>query len=109
MLAKAESMPTPNVLDRHFFYSVLIDRLTGNSARNPEARIRLIESCESQIAIAAAAAKAFKTEDRNLGIQPKLPYHTGYSLLVDLIRDERPDEAKRLASQAKKQGWQGNW
>ena len=108
MLAKAEELipQEKNVLDLHFAYQSMIQTHYRNRDNDPEALDLATRACENQIAMAPLAAKQFKKEYR----EDPLPAHVGYTQLT-IIRDKQRNmsEAIRLAKQAKKQGWDGDW
>jgi tetratricopeptide (TPR) repeat protein len=108
VLAKAEELGenTGDVLDLHFMYLGMIQSAYKARESDPAALDAAIDACEKQIANAPRAAKAFKREYPTA----PLPAHTGYTQLA-IIREKQKDyrEAIRLASQAKKQGWNDDW
>ena len=108
ILEKAEELGSSNenILDLHFLYQGMIQSAYKARDTEPGALDTAIEACEKQIAIAPKAAKQFKREYP----ESTLPAHVGYTQLA-IIREKQKDylEAIRLASQAKKQGWNDDW
>lgn len=98
--------PQKDVLGVHFTYQALIEVWYRDRDTLPEAIDEAISACLGQIEIAQMAARQFKKE------YPKsaLPSHVGYTQLT-IIYDKqgRYDEAIRVAQQAKKLGWNGDW
>jgi hypothetical protein len=92
-------------LDLHHWYRHVIGFAFRGRDPDPVALAETIEACEKQIAIASEAAEDFRHR-----ISLQLPYHTGYERLA-IIREKQRDytEAIRLATQAKEQGWEGDW
>lgn len=105
--AKAEEVGIrdSSYVDLHFLYTVLIRDLYKLRAIDGMLD-RVIDACEKQIAIAQKAAVGIRKEYRG---EP-LPAHVGYKQLA-IIREKESNftEALRLAKQAKKQKWNGDW
>lgn len=108
ILAKAEELAdaSGNPLDRHFTYLQMIETAYRQRDEVPGALGAATRACEKQIALAPKASRAFKREYKG---QP-LPPHTGFQQLA-IIREKQGDldGALRLAEQAKRQGWAGDW
>ncbi len=108
ILAKAEELVknTDDFLDLHFLYLALIQSAYKARETDPTALDAAIEACKKQIAIAPKAAEEFKRGE----YFKTLPEHTGYTQLA-IIREKQRDytEAIQLATQAKRQGWNGDW
>jgi hypothetical protein len=100
-----ESTNMDDTLELYDWYTQMI--LFAYRARDtdPSALNEAIDACEKQIALAPKAAKEFMRE-----IPHTLPEHTGYTQLA-IIREKQKDyaEAIQLATQAKDQGWGGDW
>lgn len=108
ILAKAESIGRhgSDVLDLHFVYQTMIQSAYRARDVEPGAIEEAITACEKQIALAPKAARAFKKEFPS----SPLPAHVGYTQLA-IIRENQKNyaEAIRLAKQADRQGWNGDW
>jgi hypothetical protein len=100
------SDPKKDVLGLHFTCQALIEVWYRDRDTLPNALEETIKACQMQISIAPKAAKAFKKEYP----ESPLPGHEGFSLLT-LIYEKQGNyaEAIRVAQQASKQGWMGNW
>lgn len=128
MLLHAEALSAGSrVLTRHFLYSQMIEVFYRDRDTDPRALSIAIRACEQQIALAPQAIKAFRRDyerlnkrladfDRRAGRKPdppppfQLPSHRGYKQLC-IIREKEGNltEALRLARQALRQGWSGDW
>lgn len=65
----------------------------------------IIGTCERQIALAPKAAREFFKDEME-----SLPRHTGFDRLVRIRKSQgKYIEARRLAEEAMRQGWNGNW
>ena len=94
------------ILDRHFVYQSMITVYYRDRNRDPAALELAIEACNSQIALGEQAARAFFGEYPS---EP-LPTHIGFKQLA-IIREKQKDfaEAIRIAHEALRQGWSGDW
>ncbi len=94
-----------NILNLHFFYSTKM-KLFYKERKNPEALLEAVNACLRQIEIADKAATAFHKELGN----NELPLHEGYEQLC-IIKEKQMkfEDTIKLAQQAKKQGWGGDW
>lgn len=94
-----------NILDLHFFLSQKM-KLFYKERENPSALKEATDACLMQIEISEKAAAAFRKEYGD----NQLPAHEGYEQLCIILEKEgKFGEAIKLAEQAKKQGWGGNW
>jgi hypothetical protein len=100
------SIKSASVLDKHFFYHAKIGTFYRNRNTDESALSGAIEACKQQISISGKAKKAFLREyPRSL-----LPSHTGYNqLCIILEKQKNYYEVIRLALNAKKEGWAGDW
>jgi len=91
--------------DIHFFYQANIE--TSYKDRDkPGGLEKAILACRQQIEYAPNAAKAFKREYKG----ESLPSHKGYQQLAIILEKEKKyQEVIELCTQAKKQGWSGDW
>ena len=91
----------PDVLERHFGYSTLIQWNYRERDRIPGAYQAAIVACESQIALSKEAAKAFRKEGFEV-----LPRHIGFNQLR-IIRKKQGDDAAAAAIKARadREGW----
>lgn len=108
ILEKGESMITEKtpVIDLHFLYQAKMENYYRNKDNDDFALTVAIEACRQQIGISEEAKRAFLQEYRN----SPLPSHAGFSqLCVILEKQKKYDEAIRLASEARDQGWAGRW
>lgn len=122
------------VLDRHFFYQVVIEANYPDRERDPGALAKAIWACEQQIALAPLAAEEFRHWPRHhleqlrqafgdayvkswaeehkeeLEREYPLPVHVGYTQLAIILEKQgRYEDAIRLCEQAMQQGWAGEW
>lgn len=108
ILEKGESLiseKTP-VIDQHFLYQAKLENYYRNRDMDEFALPVAIEACRQQIGIAKEAKRAFLQEYRN----SPLPSHAGYSQLCVILEHQKNyDEAIRLASEAREEGWAGHW
>lgn len=109
IMLKAIETDDGDTVDDHFLYSELIPIFYPDRETDPDALNRVIWACECQIAISGKAAKEFLRR----GLVHKngtLPSHRGYEQLA-IIREKqgRLDDAIKLARNAKKAGWAGDW
>lgn len=95
-----------NILDKHFAYGRMVKNFYRAREIDDSALQCAIWACEKQIAIAPEAAEAFRK-----GNYPEsLPWHTGYDQLAIILEKQKNYAAViQLCSQAKEQGWGGNW
>lgn len=98
------------ILDRHFALQEEIETAYRRRDRDPAALPAAIAACEHQIAMAKPAAKDWRHRYPSKTGTTKLPRHVGYEQLA-IIREKEGDytAAIRLARQAQKQGWAGDW
>ena len=96
----------PSVLDRHFGYQALLQWSYRRRAGDPTALAAAVTACERQIAILEKTAAAMQQE----GFGAQLPHHRGFEQLA-VIREKGGDfeGAIRLAEQAGREGWNGDW
>lgn len=94
-----------SVLDRHFGYQAMLQWHYRRRNDDPTALAAAIDACERQIAISAQAAAAMRAE-----FDGGLPLHKGFEQLA-IIREKSGDfdGAIRLAEQADREGWMGDW
>ncbi|PTM58902.1 hypothetical protein [Desmospora activa] len=93
-------------LSLHDYFTAKIDHYIKRRNEDPLALHRAIRYCERQIEYAPVAKKAYQMDPYNFG----LPQHPGYNGLIHLyVEVEEWESAIRLCTQAKKQGWQGDW
>ncbi len=107
ILDKASTyVPEANeVLDVHFFYQSQIE-IYYRDRDTQDGLNRAISACREQIAYATTAAAAFK---RTYPTSP-LPFHKGYAQLsIILEKQHRYAEAVDVCSEAKDNGWCGDW
>jgi hypothetical protein len=92
-----------NISDIHFYYLHKIKAYYPCREVIPGALDLAIKACEDQINIAKKSLKQFIKEGGR-------PEHTGYKQLC-IIRDKQGNYAEviRLATQAKAEGWPGDW
>lgn len=111
LFAKAETIPGTTVLDAHFHCHQKIVTLYPRWRSDESLVPSLAATCERQIAIAPAAAKALQRELAN--VDDRRPFslaHTGFSTLVAVLEGQsRYAEAIAAAAEAKRQGWKGDW
>ena len=95
-----------DVLALHFAYQTLTEIWYRDRETIPGALEEATRACQRQIELAIPAAAAFR---KDLPDRP-LPGHVGYKQLT-IIYDKQGKyaEAIRVAQQAKKQGWAGDW
>lgn len=105
-LEKASEFADDPVVDRHFLYQGILEVSYPERDTNPKALPTAIRACESMIAIAPQVAKQFRSDYKG---QP-LPRHKGFEQLA-IVREKQGDyeSAIKLAQQAAKQGWSGDW
>lgn len=106
LIEKAESSlsnKTP-IMDRHFLYQTKMEIYYRNRDVDDSALTSAIEACKQQIALATKAKQAFLKE------WGQLPSHAGYNQLCIIMEKQKNyDEVIRIASEAKMQGWTGDW
>jgi len=106
LIEKAESSlsnRTP-IMDRHFLYQVKMEIYYRNRDMDDFALSSAIEACNQQIALSTKAKQSFVKQ------WGELPSHAGYKqLCIIMEKQKKYDEVIRLASEAKKQGWTGDW
>ncbi len=125
---------TADILDRHFFYQVVIEANYPDRDRDPSALAKAIWACEQQIALAPMAAQEFRSWGRHsldelrrtwgdefadswaaqhreeLEKEYALPWHVGYTQLAIILEKQgKYQEAIRLCERAMQQGWAGEW
>jgi len=108
IIKKAEEMidTDTNIIDIHFFYQHKIQIYYKDRDNNSQAFDIAKQACLEQIKIAPKVAIAFKNEFNDTF----LPGHVGYTQLA--IIEEKEKNWKTvidLATQAKKEGWNGDW
>lgn len=107
ILTKAvRSWDRKNVISLHFAYQGLIEVWYSDREKLPQALDETIKACQAQIQIAPQVARAMKKEYRG---RP-LPRHVGFQQLT-IIYDKqgRYADAIKIAQEAKRQGWNGDW
>ena len=105
ILEKADSLVGKTTLDKHFAYQGMIEVFYKNR-KNPESLRAAIQACQKQIELAPLATKAFREEFGD----SQLPRHVGYEQLSIILEKEgNYKEAIRVCTQAKRQGWNGDW
>ena len=106
LIEKAEtsiSNKTP-VMDRHFLYQAKMEIYYRNRDMDNFALSSAIEACKQQIALSTKAKQAFMKQ------WGQIPSHAGYKQLCIIMEKQKNyDEVIHLASEAKKQGWTGDW
>lgn len=106
LIEKAESSlsnKTP-IMDRHFLYQTKMEIYYRNREVDDSALTSAIEACKQQIALSTKAKQAFLKQ------WGQLPSHAGYKQLCIIMEKQKNyDEVIRLASEAKMQGWTGDW
>lgn len=101
----AELAKDAPVLDTHFLFSSMIETYYKDRDKT-EYMDKAVAACRNQIALASAAAAAFKTEYGD----ESLPAHKGYQQLVIILEKQGQfQEAIALSHQAESQGWAGDW
>lgn len=110
LLEKAQQVGDGDVLDQHFLEQHLIQTYYPERDKDPSALGNAIAACERQIALAPKAAREFIRQFPARPDQPRLPRHVGFEQLA-IIREKQGDFAGaiRLAEEARKQGWNGDW
>jgi tetratricopeptide (TPR) repeat protein len=109
MLEKAEQLvaegASRNILDVHFMYMAEIQANYPDRDSRRGALDAAIRSCYSQIALSQRARAQFRKEYGD-----PIPAHTGFNQLA-IIREKQGeyDEAIRLCTRAKEEGWMGDW
>ena len=77
---------------------------------DPQAIQKTIDYCGAQISIAEEAKKSWLKECSDIGGDRSLPTHKGYEQLCIIFEKQKKfDEVIKLATQAKEQGWNGDW
>jgi len=107
IISKAEEYidEDSHIFNLHFFYPTKM-RLFYKKRENPAALQEAINACLKQIEIAEKAATAFRKEYKD----SPLPSHEGYEQLCIIYEKQGQfDEAIKIAEQAKRQDWSGNW
>ncbi|HEY7035259.1 MAG TPA: hypothetical protein VH482_28225 [Thermomicrobiales bacterium] len=102
---------TQPTLDRHFALQEEIQAAYRRRDRDPKALAAAIAACKRQIALAPATADAMRTAWRDdKGTPLPLPRHVGFEQLA-IVREREGDLAGaiRLAQEAQRQGWAGEW
>jgi hypothetical protein len=103
---KIDSEKSDSILDQHFFYLTKIETSYRDRETDDSALLIAIEACKQQISISEKAKRAFLRVYKGA----PLPSHTGYKqLCIILEKQKKFDEVIRLAGNAKKQGWMGDW
>jgi len=91
-------------MDRHFLYQTKMEIYYRNRDVDDSALTSAIEACKQQIALSTKAKQAFLKQ------WGQLPSHVGYKQLCIIMEKQKNyDEVIRLASEAKMQGWTGDW
>ena len=94
-----------NILTLHFFWPTKM-KIFYAERENPTILKVVIDCCIKQIDLAPAAAQAFRQEYGD----HKLPVHEGYDQLCIIYeRQGKFEDAIKIAEQAKKQGWNGEY
>lgn len=96
----------PCVLNKHFYLQNCIEVFYRGRSETPSRLPDAIRACERQIAMAPAAAKAFRGEYPD---DESLPEHVGYKQLCTILAGEQTLRAIELARQALDAGWAGDW
>ncbi len=93
------------VLDLHFMYQHII-QIYYKDRKTAEYYNKAIWACNEQIKLAKHSPKAFYDEWGDTS----LPRHVGYDQLVIVLEKEKKyNEAIALCTQAKDEGWNGDW
>ena len=90
-----------DVLDLHFRFHNLILSNYRQRSDGPEFLKNCEKACREMIAIAPAAARAF----RNQYPKSPLPVHGGYGRLCWLLKQRGDPESDVLRAEAEKAGW----
>lgn len=100
-----------DAFDIHLELSWKIESMYKERDTDPDAIKKTIDYCKIQIAIAEEAKNAWIKECDNLGDKYHLmPTHKGYDQLCIILEKEKKfNEVISLATQAKIQGWAGDW
>ena len=113
ILEKAEKI-TSDPVELHYVYQAMIQASYPHRDSDPNALGQAVTACQNQIHIAPQVAKVFKKEipaaeaKRTFGA--RLPAHVGYTqFAIILEKEKRYTEAIQLVTQAKAQGWNGDW
>ena len=108
ILAKAverQEAETGDIVDRHFTYGNMIRVYYRDRNRDKNALALAIQACEKQIAIAPQVICEWPKE-----WDDGLPVHGGFLQLVIILEKNKDYEgAIRLAKEALRQGWNGDW
>jgi len=108
IISKAEELVDfeTNILNLHFFYPTKMKLFYKDRDTNPKSLATAVDFCLKQIAIAEKAAVAFRKEYEG----SDLPTHEGYDqLCIILEKQEKFNDAIKYATQAREQGWRGDW
>ena len=98
------------IIDRHSALSDLAEFWYVCRKDFPEAGERARWACNAQIAFSAEAWRALRAEHRQFGDKDFRPAHTGYERLCLMLKASGEfSEAKKVAAEAEKKGWSGNW
>ncbi len=105
ILDKAEELGTPGSFDLHLTFSSKIENHYRRRDDDPAELEAALTYCRKQIAMAPQAAREWRREYGD-----KLPSHVGYQQLT-IVLEKQGDYrgAIKLAQQARKQGWAGDW
>lgn len=102
---RGEAERRANPIEVHWLLDGRIDEHYKNRERDPGALAQAIQACWDQIAWAPSALAAYRAAGYGA-----LSAHRGYRQLA-ILAEKRGDfeEAIRLASEARAQGWLGDW
>ncbi len=99
-----------NAFDVHLELTWKIEETYRDRDSDPTALQKTIDCCWTQIMIADEAKQSWLKEFGAIGVHHLLPTHKGYEQLCIIFeKQKRFNEAIKLATQAKAQGWDGDW
>lgn len=100
-----------DAFDIHLQIGFKIESSYKKRTADPKALQQTIDYCLQQINIAEEAKDVWIKEQKLLGLDPHLlPFHKGYTQLCTILeKQKRFDELIKLATQAREQGWRGDW
>ena len=108
ILAKSverQESETGSVIDRHFIYHHMIRVYYRDRHRDENALALAIQACEKQIAL---APQVIRERPKEWG--ENLPEHPGFQRLAIILERHNDYEGViRLAEEALRQGWAGDW
>ncbi|HCL57264.1 MAG TPA: hypothetical protein DHW82_09695 [Spirochaetia bacterium] len=107
LIQKIKSYPitNDNILDFHFLFSDLVE-MYYKKRENVRYFEKSIFYCHEQINISEFAKKGFKKAYP----RSPIPSHKGYEqLAIILFKEKKYEDVIKICTQAKKQGWAGNW